>query len=49
MNFDISEKILNKKVFIDSRLVKENSIFICIRGPNNDGHKFAKKLLNKFQ
>ena len=49
MNFDISEKILNKKVFIDSRLVKENSIFICIKGPNNDGHKFAKKLLNKFQ
>ena len=49
MNFDISEKILNKKVFIDSRLVKENSIFICIKGPNNDGHKFAQKLLNKFQ
>ena len=49
MNFDISEKILNKKVFIDSRLVKENSIFICIKGPNNDGHKFAKQLLNKFQ
>ena len=48
MNFDISEKILNKKVFIDSRLVKENSIFICIKGPNNDGHKFAKQILNKF-
>ena len=49
MKFDITHKILKKKFYIDSRLVKENSVFLCIKGPNNDGHKFAKFILNRFK
>lgn len=31
----------------DSRLVKDGSIFVCIKGPQNDGHDFAKSALEK--
>ena len=49
MKFNITNKILKKKFYIDSRLVKENSVFLCIKGPNNDGHKYAKLILDRFK
>ena len=49
MKFNINNKILKKKFYIDSRLVKENSVFLCIKGPNNDGHKYAKLILDRFK
>ncbi|EMH79803.1 UDP-N-acetylmuramoyl-tripeptide--D-alanyl-D-alanine ligase [alpha proteobacterium HIMB114] len=49
MKFNITNKILKKKFYIDSRLVKENSVFLCIKGPNNDGHKYAKLVLDRFK
>jgi len=49
MKFNIANKILKKKFYIDSRLVKENSVFLCIKGPNNDGHKYAKLILDRFK
>ena len=42
------KNFFNKKIFIDSREVKENSIFICIKGEKKDGHSFAKKILKNF-
>ena len=42
------KSFFNKKIFIDSREVKENSIFICIKGKKKDGHSFAKKILKNF-
>ena len=44
----LDKNILNKRFFIDSRDVKENSVFICIKGKNNDGHKFANYILENF-
>ena len=41
--------IINKKYYIDSREVKENSAFICLRGNNNDGHKFINYVLKNFK
>lgn len=49
MKLNFAKSILDKKYFIDSRLVEENSIFVCIKGPNNDGHKFIKFILKKFK
>ena len=49
MKFNVANKILKKKFYIDSRLVKENSVFLCIKGPNNDGHKYAKLILDRFK
>ena len=49
MKFNFANKILKKKFYIDSRLVTENSVFLCIKGPNNDGHKYAKLILNRFK
>ncbi len=46
---DFTKKLLHKKFYIDSRLVKENAVFICIKGPKNDGHKFIKSILNKYK
>ncbi|OZM58758.1 UDP-N-acetylmuramoyl-L-alanyl-D-glutamate--2,6-diaminopimelate ligase [Lottiidibacillus patelloidae] len=31
---------------IDSRLQQEGSLFVCIRGSNNDGHQFAKQAVD---
>ena len=31
----------------DSRLVKDGSLFICIKGAAFDGHSVAKKMLEK--
>ena len=38
-----------KNFYIDSREVNENSIFICLKGENNDGHKYIKSTLKKFK
>ncbi len=35
------------KVFIDSRIVKKNSIFVAIRGKKFNGHNFVKAAVNK--
>ena len=34
-------------IFYDSRKVLKNSIFVAIKGYNNDGHKFILDALNK--
>ena len=34
-------------VSIDSRTLKENELFICIRGDRFDGHNFIKEVKNK--
>ena len=44
----LDKNIINKRFYIDSRNTKENSVFICIKGRNNDGHKFAKNILKNF-
>ena len=41
--------IINKKYYIDSRDVKEHSAFICLKGKNNDGHKFINYVLKNFK
>jgi UDP-N-acetylmuramoyl-tripeptide--D-alanyl-D-alanine ligase len=40
---NIAEDIDIDLVEIDSRRVGENTLFICIKGDNNDGHNFIKK------
>ena len=47
-NLNLNQNIINKNYFIDSRDVKENSVFICIKGPNNDGHNYVNYVLNNF-
>ena len=47
LNFN--QSIINKKYYIDSREVKENSAFICLKGKNNDGHKFINYVLKNFK
>ena len=32
---------------IDSRQAGENTVFVCIIGPNNDGHKYAENAYNQ--
>ena len=39
----IWEDVEIKDITIDSREVKNGSVFICIDGQNTDGHKFAQK------
>ena len=34
-------------VSIDSRTLKENELFICIRGDRFDGHNFIEEVKNK--
>ena len=46
---DCNLNIINKKYYIDSRDVKEDSAFICIKGNNNDGHKFINYVLKNFK
>ena len=41
--------MINKKYYIDSRDVKEDSAFICLKGNNNDGHKFINYVLKNFK
>lgn len=31
----------------DNRLVKENNLFVCIKGENNDGHNFAEDAVKR--
>lgn len=33
----------NNKFCIDSRDIKKNSIFICLKGKKTNGHNFVKK------
>ena len=40
---------LFKNFFIDSRDVREDSVFICIKGLNDDGHKYIKPVLNNYK
>ena len=47
LNYNLN--IINKKYYIDSRDVKEGSIFICLKGINNDGHKFINFVLKNFK
>ena len=47
LNYNLN--IINKKYYIDSRNVKEGSIFICLKGINNDGHKFINFVLKNFK
>ena len=47
LNYNLN--IINKKYYIDSRDVKENSAFICLKGNNNDGHKFINHVLKNFK
>ena len=46
INGKIDNKIIND-VQIDSRKVKKNSLFICIKGKNDDGHNYIEKVLKK--
>ncbi|WP_270940111.1 UDP-N-acetylmuramoyl-L-alanyl-D-glutamate--2,6-diaminopimelate ligase [Romboutsia lituseburensis] len=41
MDIDISD------IHYDSRLVTQNSLFICIKGFNSDGHKYIKNAIEK--
>ncbi len=47
LNYNLN--IIDKKYYIDSRDVKENSAFICLKGDNNDGHKFINYVLKNFK
>ncbi len=47
--FNYNFNIINKKYYIDSRDVKEDSAFICLKGNNNDGHKFINYVLKNFK
>tara|TARA_B100000963_G_scaffold319427_1_gene301291 strand:- start:1043 stop:2383 length:1341 start_codon:yes stop_codon:yes gene_type:complete len=47
LNYNLN--IINKKYYIDSRDVKEDSAFVCLKGNNNDGHKFINYVLNNFK
>ena len=44
-----NHNIINRKFYIDSRDVKEDSAFICLKGINNDGHKFIDYVLKNFK
>ncbi len=47
LNYNLN--IINTKYYIDSRDVKENSAFVCLKGTNNDGHKFINYVLKNFK
>lgn len=40
---DLVKNLKVKDIACDSRKVKKNSLFICIRGQKHDGHKFVKQ------
>ena len=44
---NVKEDINIDLVEIDSRRVKKNTLFICIKGDNNDGHNFIEKAFEK--
>ena len=41
LNIDITN------IAYDSRKVKENTLFICIKGFNSDGHKYIESAIEK--
>ena len=44
-----NQNIVNLEYFIDSRNLKENSAFICIKGTNDDGHRYIGYALKNFK
>ncbi|MCX7337373.1 MAG: hypothetical protein NTY78_04365 [Pelagibacterales bacterium] len=44
-NSNINNKLFFNKVAIDSREVKNRGIFFAIKGNNDDGHRYAKKVI----
>ena len=48
---DLTTKFLHEKkvtgISIDSRSIKQNDLFIAIKGQNYDGHDFLEKVLKK--
>ncbi len=47
LSFNPTEDISYKKLETDSRRIKQNDVFVCIRGYETDGHKFAKSAIKK--
>ena len=45
VNGDLNIDINN--IAYDSRKVKENTLFICIKGFNSDGHKYIESAIEK--
>ncbi len=41
-NEEDAEKVYLSGIDIDSGVIKENSLFVCIKGERTNGHKFAK-------
>ena len=49
-NSNINNKSFFNKVAIDSREVKNRAIFFAIKGDNDDGHRYVKKVIkNNYQ
>jgi len=44
-NSNINNKSFFNKVAIDSREVKNRAIFFAIKGDNDDGHRYVKKVI----
>jgi len=47
LNSNLKKKINFNNIAIDSRNVKNNSIFFALKGLKNDGHNYARSVLNK--
>ena len=43
---DLNLDLEIEDIFYDSRLVKANSLFVCLIGKNLDGHVFAQSAIN---
>jgi UDP-N-acetylmuramoyl-tripeptide--D-alanyl-D-alanine ligase len=44
---NLQSGIIINKIVIDSRKASKNTLFICIKGENNDGHDFIEQALKK--
>ena len=44
-NSNINNRLFFNKVSIDSREVKNRAIFFAIKGNNDDGHRYVKKVI----
>jgi UDP-N-acetylmuramyl pentapeptide synthase len=44
-NSNINNRLFFNKVSIDSREVKNRGIFFAIKGNNDDGHRYVKKVI----
>lgn len=45
LNFEVDENLMIENISHDSRQIKENSLYVAIRGENLDGHKFVESAL----